>query len=92
MSNFNNEGFFLPPPMPCQILVNELVLRGMTAIYVSSYSDYGKAFNQLKVTEVIIWSHSGGETVVLLGDNEIDVVRLKFPTKGGPLRKERGVE
>jgi len=79
-------------PLRCQSLVNELIMEGMTAVYVNNQKTYSHAFNSLKITEVLIWIHKNGEDVVLLGDNEIDVVRFKFH-KTGPIRSSevRGV-
>lgn len=71
--------------MACQDLVDLYVSLGLNALYVTD-ANYGLAFRTLDKKTVLVYIHSEGEDVVLLGDNEIDTVRLKFRNNGEPVR------
>ncbi len=60
-----------------QKLVNLLILHGMEAQYVTN-TTYSSAVSQLNTKTVLVYIHGSGEDVILMGDNEIDVVRFKF--------------
>jgi len=68
-----------------QKLVNELVSHGMSAIYCSE-DMYKYHMRQMDTNTVLVYSHTNGEDVILMGDNGIDVVRFKFNAEGGMSR------
>jgi hypothetical protein len=71
--------------MACQDLVNMYVSLGLSALYVTD-ANYGLAFKTLDKKTVLVYIHSEGEDVILLGDNEIDTVRFKFRHNGEEIR------
>lgn len=71
--------------MACQPLVDMYVSLGLSALYVTD-ANYSMAFKTLDKHTVLVYIHSSGEDVVLLGDNEIDTVRFKFRNNGEPIR------
>ena len=71
--------------MACQDLVDMYVSLGLSALYVTD-ANYGVAFKTLDKHTVLVYIHSNGEDVILLGDNEIDTVRFKFRHTGEPVR------
>lgn len=58
-------------------IVDQLVKLGMSAVYCND-ANYSKLVTQMDRNTVLVYAHDSGEDVILLGENGIDHVRLKF--------------
>jgi len=74
-----------PIRMPCQDTVDMFVKLGLSAVYVTP-EHYEKAMLALDKNTVLVYIHSDGEDVILMGDNLIDVVKFKFRSNGSHIR------
>ena len=69
----------------CEDLVEVFLSLGLTARYVTHVT-YLIAINNLDVFTFLVYTHEGGEDIILIADNLIDLVRFKFHRDGSPIR------
>lgn len=69
---------FEPGPMEVQKIVDILVDGGWCAVYTSDTIVLNSHLQHMDKNTVLCHTHDDGEDLILIGDNEIDTVRIKF--------------
>lgn len=65
-------------PLKVQEIADILIDGGWSALYISDRTLLSSMMQTMDKNTVICYTHDEGEDLILLGDNEIDQVRIKF--------------
>lgn len=65
-------------PLKIQEIADILIDGGWSALYISDRTVLSSVLQTLDKNTAICYTHDEGEDLILLGDNEIDHVRIKF--------------